>query len=103
MLKLILWILMGYGMTSIIVWGSIFDELRKWIETKSKFFGGMINCMLCTATWVGFFLSICLGGLVSRTFNVHWFAGMFFDGMLTAGSVWIINSIVEFFEESRIK
>jgi hypothetical protein len=29
--------------------------------------------------------------------------GVFFDGMLTAGAIWGVNSIIEFFEESRIK
>ena len=28
---------------------------------------------------------------------------LFFDGMFTAGSVWMVNAIIEFFEESRIK
>lgn len=103
MLKLILWILIAYGMTSIIVWGSIFESFRIWVKTKSKFIGDLISCTLCTATWVGFFLSLSLGGLTYKSFEINWIIGIFFDGMITAGSVWIINSVVEFFEESRIK
>ena len=103
MKELILWILIAYGLTSIIVWGSIFDNVREWIKTKSKFIGDLISCTLCTGTWVGFFLSICLGGLTSHTFNIHWIFGIFFDGMLTAGAVWALNSLIEFFEENRIK
>ena len=59
--------------------------------------------MLCTSTWVGFALSLCLGGFINRFFDDNGtLINMFFDGMFTAGVVWAINSIVEFFEESRI-
>jgi hypothetical protein len=43
-----------------------------------------------------------LGGLTNAYFDTGNFT-FFFDGMLTAGSVWAINAFVEFFEESRIK
>jgi hypothetical protein len=103
MTLLFLWAFMAYGMTSILVWGSIFESLREWIKLHSKFFGDLISCTLCTATWVGFFLSLLLGGLTTRILGTHWTLGIFFDGMYTAGIVWAINSIIEFFEESRIK
>jgi hypothetical protein len=46
-------------------------------------------------------MSICLGGISSRILDIHWLPSIFFDGMFTAGSVWAINSIVEYFEEKR--
>jgi hypothetical protein len=101
MVNLIFWSIMAYGMTSILVWGSIFDGVRDWIKAKSKFFGDLISCVLCTSTWVGFFLSVCLGGITTPLFGIHWAFGVFFDGMFTAGAVWAINSIVEYFEENR--
>jgi hypothetical protein len=101
---IIFWILAGYGMTSILVWGSIFEGARNFIKKHSKFFGDLISCTLCTATWVGFFMSITLGGLVNTYVEVEMIPfTVFFDGMFVAGSVWAINAIVEFFEESRIK
>lgn len=103
MTQLIFWILVAYGMTSILVWGSIFEKVREFIKKNSKFFGDLISCTLCTSTWIGFFLSICFGGLSTQFFNIHWTLGIFFDGMFTAGAVWALNSIIEFFEESRIK
>ncbi len=99
---LLLWILTAYGMTSIIVWGSIFESTREFIKNRSKFFGDLVSCTLCTSTWVGFFMSLVLGGLVTNVLNVHWLLGVFFDGMFTAGSVWALNAIIEFFEESRL-
>lgn len=99
----ILWAFIGYGMTTILVYGSIFDKQRTWIKANSKFFGDLIKCVMCTSTWVGFFMSIFLGGLTSRILDINWFPAIFFDGMATCGMVWAINGIVEFFEESRIK
>ncbi len=100
---LILWAFMGYGMSTILVYGSIFDKQRAWIKKNSKFFGDLIGCMMCTSTWVGFFMSVVLGSLSNQFFDCGWLLGMFFDGMYTCGIVWGINGIVEFFEESRIK
>lgn len=103
MVLLILWAFIAYGFTSILVWGSIFESTRLFIKRHSKFFGDLISCTLCTSTWIGFFMSICFGGLTSKILDIHWAPSIFFDGMFTAGIVWTINAIVEFFEESRIK
>lgn len=100
---LLLWGFMAYGVTSILVWGSIFEKQREIIKSKSKFFGDLISCTLCTSTWVGFFMSIVLGSISSLFFDTWWIFNFFFDGMYTAGMVWAINAIIEFFEESRIK
>jgi hypothetical protein len=100
---MLFWVLAAYGMSTILVYGSIFDIQRSWIKRKSKFFGDLISCMLCTPTWVGFFMSLVLGGLTNHYFNVPWYISLFFDGMFTAGSVWAINAIIEFFEENRLK
>lgn len=101
--QFLIWILIAYGMTSVIVWGSIFQGLRDWVSEHSKFFGDLVSCTLCTATWVGFFLSLTLGGLTSTYFNIDWKVSIFFDGMFTAGAVWALNSLIEFFEENRFK
>lgn len=110
--KIIFWSLAAYGMSTIIVYGSIFENFRnkihQWGSNEyapfqgiGKFISGLISCMLCTSTWVGFFLSIMLGGL-SNIFITNPILTIFFDGMFTAGAVWAINSIVEFFEENRL-
>lgn len=102
-LHFVVWSLIAYGMTNILVYGSIFDVPREWVKAKSNFFGSLISCVLCTSTWVGFFLSITLGSIVRTLFDTNLFLCIFFDGMLSAGVVWAINSIIEFFEENRIK
>lgn len=100
---IIFWIFAAYGMTNILVWGSIFEKQREWIKSKSKFFGDLISCTLCTSTWVGFFMSILLGGLTNHFIHSYWLFYLFFDGMFTAGAVWALNAIIEFFEENRFK
>jgi ATP sulfurylase len=57
--------------------------------------------MLCTGTWVGFFLSLTFYSPISHFIGLNEYYSVFFDGMLSAGSVWGINSIVEWFEENR--
>lgn len=107
---LFLWGLMSYGMTSIIVWGSIFnwlrDLFREWSEVKNgtrvigKFLKDLTSCMLCTSTWVGFFMGYFVdsptGTLFSGilTHDFYWF----FDGVFSAGFVWALNSIIEWYE-----
>jgi hypothetical protein len=95
---LIFYALAAYGMTSILVWGKIFNNQRDWIKKHSNFFGDLISCTLCTSTWVGFFMSLVLGGLSNHYFKAPWFIYMFFDGMFSAGSVWAINAIIETYE-----
>jgi hypothetical protein len=116
--KFILWSIISYGMTTILVYGKIFNTLREKINNLSKiefsykilnvipntfkFIDTLINCVLCTSTWVGFFLSFVLYSPNKDYFGDNFF-NLFFDGVLSAGIVWAINSIIEFFEENRIK
>jgi hypothetical protein len=102
MILLFFWTFIAYGITSIIVWGSIFENFRNWVIKQSKFFGDLIQCTLCTSTWVGFFMSLFLGSISSYFFDNYLIVNIFLDGMYTAGSVWALNSIIEFFEENRI-
>jgi hypothetical protein len=34
-------------------------------------------------------------------FNTPLFCSWFFDGVMSSGAVWVINSIIEWFEENR--
>jgi hypothetical protein len=48
-------------------------------------------------------MSLVLGGLTNHYFTAPLLVNVFFDGMFSAGSVWALNAIIEFFEENRIK
>lgn len=113
MISLIIFMLVAYGMTTIMVYGSIFNGLRNGIHKLGsddgfvlirpifKFISELIQCMLCTSTWVGFFLSLVFFSPIHNFIGLNEYLSVFFDGMLSAGSVWAINAIVEWFEESR--
>ena len=82
-MELIIWILAAYGMTQILVYGSIFDTPRDWIKTNSTFFGDLISCVMCTSTWVGFFFSLTF---FSPTIELVFipYSNLFFDGILAS-------------------
>ncbi len=101
-------ILLAYGFTNILVYGKIFDKPRAWISNKSNFFKQLLECMMCCGTWVGFALSFFVWSPV-LSFNINndilnWHYGMFYplamflDGMFASGSVWVIHTIQEYYE-----
>ena len=65
---MLIWLLAAYGMSNILVYGSIFqgmrDSINNWGNSMlpfngvGKFIGDLLSCMMCTSVWVGFFLSI---------------------------------------------
>jgi hypothetical protein len=110
--QLILWMIMSYGMTNIIVYGSIFNGPRNAINQLAAdeyttlngfwvFVSEMIKCMMCASTWIGFFFGIFLYSPVHEILGISSWVSWFFDGMLSSGSVWAINAIIEWFEENR--
>jgi len=112
--QLLLWMVMAYGMTNIIVYGSIFNGPRNAINKASNtpkfplrgffiFVSDMIKCMMCASTWIGFFFGIFLYSPVHQILGVNVLASWFFDGMLASGSVWAINAIIEWYELNRPK
>jgi hypothetical protein len=113
MIQLVMFMIAAYGMTTIVVYGSIFNGLRNKIKIAGsevgnyltrplfKFISDLITCMLCTGTWVGFFLSLFYFSPAHEFIGLNKILSVFFDGMLSAGAVWAINGIVEWFEENR--
>lgn len=110
-MEILIWILAAYGMTNIIVYGSIFEGFRNLIHSLAEtnifgikhiftFFSDLIKCVMCSSTWVGFFMSF-LYSPTTLYLSLNPYLGVFFDGMLASGSVWAINAIVEWFEENR--
>ena len=112
MVQLLLWMVMAYGMSNILVYGSIFNGPRNFINkwgndeyAPFQEFGGFISkmlaCMMCCSVWVGFFYGLALYSPVHELLGVDMYYSWFFDGMLASGSVWAINAIIEWFEVNR--
>ena len=104
MTNLLLFAFIAYGMSTILVYGSIFEGTRNWIHSQGKknkvglFFSELISCMLCTSTWVGFLLSLTMFSPSGSIYSISLPFSIFFDGMYSAGIVWSINAIIEWFE-----
>ena len=116
--ELLLFGFAAYGMTNILVWGSIFSSFRNWLYENSKsssplkdvynFFSELLGCMLCTGTWVGFILSMLWFSVSSVAAPIQDMSPIgreiipaiyvFVDGMFAAGFIWFINTLVEFLE-----
>jgi hypothetical protein len=109
--QLIVWVVMAYGITNIVVYGSIFngprEGIRKWSESNlplnsfAAFIRDMTSCPMCFSTWFGFFAGIFVYSPIHEILGFTKYGSWFFDGMLCSGSVWAINSIIEWFEENR--
>ena len=67
MTTLVAWFVLAYGFSNIMVYGSIFEGFRNTISLLGakfsvfKFFSDLLSCMMCTSTWVGFFLGLVIG------------------------------------------
>ena len=111
-MEIFIWVLMAYGMSNILVYGSIFNWLRNGLKNWGDnpfmpfhsiggFFSDLLSCMMCTSTWVGFFLSLTFYSPSQVLYGHNDIISLFFDGMLASGFVWAFNGMVEWFEENR--
>jgi hypothetical protein len=108
----LLFILIAYGLSNIIVYGSIFNEPRNFLNRKSpNFWGKLFSCMMCFPTWAGFFLSLTFfsptlhyGMVDLNVFNLFSipkeYLSVFFDGMLASGTTWLLHTIQEMAERA---
>lgn len=111
-MEMIIWFILSYGLMNIMVYGSIFEGFRdffeKWGENKlnpfnfiGKFIYGILSCPMCFSTWGGFFLGLVIFSPLNHYYGINVNYSWFFDGILSSGAVWVINAIVEWFEENR--
>jgi hypothetical protein len=93
------WCLVVYGITQIIVESQLFKPLRVVLDKIwfLGFFAIMVSCMICTATWVSFVLSLTWWSpslAIGMQFdinghNVNWFI----DGMFGSCVIWFVSLI----------
>jgi len=110
-MKLLIFLLIAYGVSNIIIFGSIFKKWRDfWSKISPTFWGMLFTCMICLPTWVGFLGSALIWSptehyeIVTNGLNVGLFTisksfiSVFLDGCLTSGVVWLIHSFQEAIE-----
>jgi hypothetical protein len=85
---LLFFILACYGLTQILVYGSIFDNIRP----KQGFLGELFKCPMCMGFHVGWILALLLN--VSDLFKVTTnIVDMFMLACLSSGSSYVLCSI----------
>jgi hypothetical protein len=104
-MKIILFILVSYGITNILVFGSIFQKWRDfWVKFNPSFFGKLFTCPLCLSTWIGGLLSTLFISFGYTTpFTEYGITILpllvFLDACFTSGVVWITHTVQEWFEK----
>jgi hypothetical protein len=106
-MEIVLFLLVSYGISNIVVYGSIFEGMRNFFNKYNpSFLGTLFSCMICFPTWVGFILSygLTLYGYTHLTpfgsigLEVLWLR-VFLDGCLSSGVVWFIHTAQEHLEQ----
>ena len=98
MLELLYFILCAYGMTQILVYGSIFNKIRPekdWFHGTGKLF----HCPMCMGWWVGAFLWGINGFTELFTYD-YTFANLFVLGCVSSATSYILCAI---FRDEGIK
>jgi hypothetical protein len=112
MISLLFWCLTIYGICNIGVYGSLLNGFRDKIESWGNnpnfplnhffhFLREMMRCMMCLPTWIGFIFGIFILSPSHIFLGLPWWISWFFDGAFASGTTWIINSIIEWFEQNR--
>ena len=91
-MELIWFILAAYGLTYILVFGSIFEPIR---PTKGKL-GDLFHCPLCTGFWAGIFLWSINGA--TELFNFEYnLINAFVCGCVSAGTSYFLSMLLNDF------
>jgi len=98
-MDLLCFILACWGMTQILVYGTIFENQRDWVMQKSDWLGTLIHCPMCTGFWVGAFL-FGINGL-TELFNFEYnIANLLILSCISSATSYALNIV---FSDSGIK
>jgi uncharacterized membrane protein len=93
--ELINFILTAYGMTFIIVYGKIFEDLRPE-KNYNKKWNTLFHCPLCMGFWVSAFL-FCINAQTELFTFEYSFGNMLCLSCLGAGTTYLLSMIVNDF------
>lgn len=95
-----IYILLVYGITNIVVQGSIFDGFKSFLEDKviesnTRYikvflnrFITLINCPMCSGFWIGAIIGLLYGPF--ENWNI------IFNGTFYSGTTWLIYCLTQF-------
>jgi len=94
-MQLIYFVLAAYGLTQILLYGSIFNKIRpsrKWLHG----FGKLFHCPMCMGFWVGVFLWGINRHTELFTFDYN-LANLVILGSLSSGTCYLLSVLVNDF------
>lgn len=94
-MQLLYFILACYGLTQILVYGSIFNPIR---PTEGKL-GELFRCTMCTGFWVGVFVYLISPFTELFTFEMN-IINPFILGWLSSGTSYVLSQV---FDDEGIK
>ena len=106
MIVLLVFLILCYGLTNAMVFGSAFQGWRDLCYKLSpKWLYKLFTCPMCLGAWWGFAISlifILYGASTPITDlgidNIP--LAVFFNGMLASGGVWLMHTVQEYFERA---
>lgn len=98
MINLIIFVLLCWGLTHILVKGKIFDTPRNWLIIKSSFMEGVLTCHQCCSFWVGMAVYFFMSGMPDY-FN--WNLDFLLWGFISSGTTSLINALNYYLFSSR--
>jgi hypothetical protein len=91
-MQLLMFVLICYGLTLILLYGSIFDSIR---PTKGKL-GELFKCPLCTGFWAGIIVLLISQDSQLITYEPS-FVNCLLLGWLSAGTSYFLDMVVDDF------
>jgi hypothetical protein len=98
MVALLVFILVAYGASNIMVFSSIFKKFRNLFGVNAdepSFLGKLFGCMMCLPFWWGVLLSLFMYSPTGQLDLPIEYLNVFFDGCLASGAVWLVHTIQE--------
>lgn len=98
--------LLGWSATSILVNGSIFDQIRIYLQVKIPFISKLMTCIQCSGFWVGVLIGIIasydiilnpMDSVVTTNGIREIFLSIFLYGLFISGVSVLLNGLVVFF------
>jgi hypothetical protein len=113
--KLIVSILLCYGISNIVVYGSgpanVFEKFRTLMFNIHPNLGEWSSCMMCMPATVGIVMSLLdwflFTSITILPFNLllagtsFWYFAALMDGCLLSGTTWILHQIEEWLERGN--
>jgi len=94
-MDLLYFILTAYGLTQIIICGSIFDKIRPTKDYLNGF-GKLFHCPMCMGFWVGVFL-FCINGKTELFTFEYNLINLFVLGWLSSGTCYLLSVLINDF------